>query len=54
MNLAPILPEIILTIGAIVLMMVAAFLGKRIARRNCHAGFLSSIGGSCWNSQVSR
>ncbi len=29
MNLAPILPEIILTIGAIVLMMVAAFMGKR-------------------------
>ena len=29
MNFAPILPELILTIGAIVLMMVAAFLGKR-------------------------
>jgi len=29
MNLAPILPELILTAGAIVLMMVAAFLGKR-------------------------
>ena len=29
MNLAPILPELILTVGAIVLMMVAAFLGKR-------------------------
>ncbi len=29
MNLAPILPELILTIGAIVLMMVAAFLGRR-------------------------
>ncbi len=29
MNFAPILPEIILTIGAIVLMMVAAFLGRR-------------------------
>jgi NADH-quinone oxidoreductase subunit N len=29
MNLAPILPEIILTLGAIVLMMVAAFLGRR-------------------------
>ena len=30
MNLAPILPELILTIGAIVLMMVAAFTGKRV------------------------
>jgi len=29
MNLAPILPELILTIGSIVLMMVAAFLGRR-------------------------
>jgi NADH-quinone oxidoreductase subunit N len=29
MNLAPILPELILTVGAIVLMMVAAFLGRR-------------------------
>ncbi|MCL6697774.1 NADH-quinone oxidoreductase subunit NuoN [Sphingomonas sp. NSE70-1] len=29
MNFAPILPELILTIGAIVLMMVAAFMGKR-------------------------
>jgi len=29
MNLAPILPELILTIGAVVLMMVAAFLGRR-------------------------
>ena len=29
MNLVPILPEIILTVGAIVLLMVAAFLGKR-------------------------
>jgi NADH-quinone oxidoreductase subunit N len=29
MNLAPILPELILTLGAIVLMMVAAFLGRR-------------------------
>jgi NADH-quinone oxidoreductase subunit N len=29
MNLAPILPELILTVGGIVLMMVAAFLGKR-------------------------
>ncbi|HVF36841.1 MAG TPA: NADH-quinone oxidoreductase subunit NuoN [Sphingomicrobium sp.] len=29
MNLAPILPEIILTVGALVLMMVAAFLGRR-------------------------
>ena len=29
MNLTPILPELVLTIGAIVLMMVAAFLGKR-------------------------
>ncbi len=29
MNLAPILPELILTVGAIALMMVAAFLGKR-------------------------
>ncbi len=29
MNLAPILPEIILTLGALALMMVAAFLGRR-------------------------
>lgn len=29
MNLAPILPELILTVGGIVLMMVAAFLGRR-------------------------
>ena len=29
MNLAPILPELILTIGSIVLMMVSAFLGRR-------------------------
>jgi NADH-quinone oxidoreductase subunit N len=29
MNLAPILPELILTVGAIVLMMVAAFMGRR-------------------------
>ena len=29
MNLAPILPELILTLGGIVLMMVAAFLGRR-------------------------
>ncbi len=29
MNLAPILPELILTIGAVVLMMVAAFMGRR-------------------------
>jgi NADH:ubiquinone oxidoreductase subunit 2 (subunit N) len=29
MNLAPILPELILTIGSIVLMMVAAFLGRK-------------------------
>jgi NADH-quinone oxidoreductase subunit N len=29
MNLAPILPELILTLGAIVLMMAAAFLGRR-------------------------
>ena len=29
MNFAPILPELILTVGAIVLMMVAAFLGRR-------------------------
>jgi len=29
MNLAPILPELILTVGAVVLMMVAAFLGRR-------------------------
>jgi NADH-quinone oxidoreductase subunit N len=29
MNLAPILPELILTIGAVVLMMVAAFLGRK-------------------------
>ncbi len=29
MNLAPILPELILTAGAVVLMMVAAFLGRR-------------------------
>ena len=29
MNLAPILPELILTAGGIVLMMVAAFLGRR-------------------------
>jgi NADH-quinone oxidoreductase subunit N len=29
MNLAPILPELILTIGSIILMMVAAFLGRR-------------------------
>ncbi|HXG81357.1 MAG TPA: NADH-quinone oxidoreductase subunit NuoN [Sphingomicrobium sp.] len=29
MNLAPILPELILTVGAILLMMVAAFLGRR-------------------------
>ena len=29
MNFAPILPELILTIGAIVLMMVAAFMGRR-------------------------
>jgi NADH-quinone oxidoreductase subunit N len=29
MNLAPILPELILTVGSIVLMMVAAFLGRR-------------------------
>ena len=29
MDFAPILPEIILTVGAVVLMMVAAFLGKR-------------------------
>ncbi|HYC94936.1 MAG TPA: NADH-quinone oxidoreductase subunit NuoN [Sphingomicrobium sp.] len=29
MNLAPILPELILTVGAIILMMVAAFLGRR-------------------------
>ncbi len=29
MNLAPILPELILTVGAIVLMMVAAFIGRR-------------------------
>ena len=29
MNLAPILPELILTVSAIVLMMVAAFTGKR-------------------------
>ena len=29
MNFAPILPELILTIGAIALMMVAAFAGKR-------------------------
>jgi NADH-quinone oxidoreductase subunit N len=29
MNLAPILPELILTIGSIVLMMVAAFMGRR-------------------------
>src|SRR5262245_54303857 len=29
MNLAPILPELILTTGAVILMMVAAFLGRR-------------------------
>lgn len=29
MNFAPILPEVILTLGAIVLMMVAAFGGRR-------------------------
>ena len=29
MNLAPILPELILTIGSIVLMMVAAFMGRK-------------------------
>ena len=29
MNLAPILPELILTLGGIVLMMVAAYLGRR-------------------------
>ena len=32
MNLAPILPELILTAGSIILMMVAAFLG-RVAER---------------------
>ena len=29
MNLLPILPELILTLGGILLMMVAAFLGRR-------------------------
>ncbi|HEV2043590.1 MAG TPA: NADH-quinone oxidoreductase subunit N, partial [Sphingomicrobium sp.] len=31
MNIAAILPEILLTVGAVVLMMVAAFGGRRVA-----------------------
>jgi len=46
MNLAPILPELILTIGAIVLMMVAAFLGRR-GSALCSWASVALLLGSC-------
>ncbi len=54
MNLAPILPELILTVGAIVLMMVAAFMGRRGSALCSWASvalLLVGRGDACWASR---